>query len=336
MRAPAFWWEPTPSLFAQFLRPPAAMYGAIAGSRMQQRGVTLDVPVICVGNFTVGGTGKTPTALRLADLLTADGQRPFFLTRGYGGRLAGPVRVSPGHHGANDVGDEPLLLARAAPTIVARDRPQGAGLATREGASVIVMDDGLQNPSLAKDLALTVVDGATGVGNGLCLPAGPLRAPLAAQWQKVDALVVVGEGAGGAAVAHEAGARGKPVFRARIEPDGASAEQLRGQRVFAFAGIGRPEKFFATLQHCGATVVRSKSFPDHHAYTADEIATIVAEAATNDLAVVTTEKDFTRIGPLPGGRTIKVLPVRLVFDDEQALRDLVRDRLSRHDKRRAA
>jgi tetraacyldisaccharide 4'-kinase len=300
---------------------------------MRRSGKAAEVPVVCIGNFTVGGAGKTPTALALARILAAEAQKPFFLTRGYGGRLAGPVRVDPAAHKASDVGDEPLLLARACPTIVARNRPAGARLAARDGASVIVMDDGLQNPSLAKNLALAVVDGATGLGNGLCLPAGPLRAPLAAQWPKVDAVIVVGEGAPGAALARQAGARSKPVFRARLEPDAAIAGQWRGRRVFAFAGIGQPEKFLATLQRCGAAVVRSKSFPDHHPYKPADIGAILAEAKAHDLHVVTTEKDFARIAALSGGAspgTIKVLPVRLAFDNERALRDLLRERLG-HD-----
>jgi tetraacyldisaccharide 4'-kinase len=330
MRAPAHWWRQKPSPVAHLLRPPALLYGAVAGWRMRRSGTAAETPVVCVGNFTVGGAGKTPAALAVARMLAAEGQQPFFLTRGYGGRLAGPVRVDAGTHNAVDVGDEPLLLARAFPTVVARDRPGGAGLAAREGASVIVMDDGLQNPSLAKDLALAVVDGATGVGNGLCLPAGPLRAPLRTQWRKADAVFVVGEGAPGAALAREAGARNKPVFRARFQPDAAAAGQLRGRNVFAFAGIGHPDKFFATLQRCGAVVVRRKSFPDHHPYGGDEIRAIVAEAKTADLHVVTTEKDFARLARLSGDASIssiKALPVRLVFDNEKALRMLLREHL---------
>jgi tetraacyldisaccharide 4'-kinase len=308
------------------------LYGAVAAGRMRRSGAAADVPVVCIGNFTVGGAGKTPAALALARILASEGQKPFFLTRGYGGRLAGPVRVDAAAHTAGDVGDEPLLLARAFPTVVARERPAGAGLAVHEGADVIVMDDGLQNSSLAKGLALAVVDGATGIGNGLCLPAGPLRAPLRAQWRKVDAVIVVGEGAPGAALARDAGARGKPVFRARLEPDAAAAGQLRGRKVFAFAGIGQPDKFFATLQRCGAVVVRRKSFPDHHPYGSEEIRAILVEAKAADLHVVTTEKDLVRLarlsGAAPPGGPIKALAVRLVFDNEKALRNLVRERLS--------
>jgi tetraacyldisaccharide 4'-kinase len=331
MRAPAHWWQQKPSPVAHLLRPPSLLYGAVAGWRMRRSGTAAEVPVVCVGNFTVGGAGKTPAALALARMLAAEEQRPFFLTRGYGGRLPGPVRVDAGTHNAADVGDEPLLLARAFPTVVARDRPAGAGLAAREGASVIVMDDGLQNSSLSKDLALAVVDGATGVGNRLCLPAGPLRAPLRTQWRKVDAVIVVGEGAPGAALARQAVARDKPVFRARLEPDAAAAGHLRGRKVFAFAGIARPEKFLATLRRCGAAIARQKSFPDHHPYKLEDIDVVLSEARAHDLYVVTTEKDFVRIAALFGATppsAIKVLPVRLVFDNEQALRNLLCERLS--------
>jgi tetraacyldisaccharide 4'-kinase len=327
MRAPAFWWRPHPSPIAHLLRAPASFYGAIAGRRMRQRGVRAARPVVCIGNFTVGGSGKTPAALAVAALLADAGERPFFLTRGYGGRLAGPVRVDPASHTPGDVGDEPLLLARAFPTVVSRDRPAGAALCTREGASGIVMDDGLQNPSLAKDLTLAVIDGATGAGNGLCIPAGPLRAPLASQWPHVHAVVIVGDGEPGATLAREAAERGKPVFAARIEPDPAVVARLRGRRVFAFAGIGRPEKFFATLREFGATPVRTRSFPDHHPFGAGEIRSLLEEAQAENLDVVTTEKDFVRLAALADVATslarITALPVRLVFDDEAAVRSML-------------
>jgi tetraacyldisaccharide 4'-kinase len=223
LKAPDFWWR-EPGLAAQALAPLSRLYGAIAAHRMARPGVRAAVPVICVGNVTVGGAGKTPTALALAAMLAEMGRRPFVLMRGYGGRLPGPVRVEPERHGPADVGDEALLLARAAPTIVSRDRPTGAALAVAQGADVILMDDGLQNPSLAKDLTLAVFDGAVGVGNGLCLPAGPLRAPLAAQWPRIDAAIVIGNGAPGDAVAAQAGLS-VPVFRAALRPGSLGSRQ---------------------------------------------------------------------------------------------------------------
>src|SRR5262245_12302991 len=199
MRAPSFWWRDAGPA-AALLTPLAAAYGAVAAWRMRQPGRDPGIPVVCVGNLTVGGAGKTPTALALGRLLQDAGERPVFLTRGYGGRLAGPVRVDPARHAARDVGDEPLLLARLADTIVARDRIAGAERARQDGATVVVMDDGFQNPSLAKHLALVVVDGARAIGNAGVFPAGPLRAPLAAQFARAHALIVVGEPGGAAAV----------------------------------------------------------------------------------------------------------------------------------------
>jgi tetraacyldisaccharide 4'-kinase len=327
MRAPGFWWHPHPSPAARLLQAPSLLYGAITARRMQRTGTRAALPVICVGNFTVGGSGKTPAVLAIAAVLAEMGARPFTLTRGYGGRLAGPVRVDPVIHTPADVGDEPLLLARAFPTVVARDRPAGAALCAAGGADMVVMDDGLQNPSLMKDLAVAVVDGAVGIGNGLCLPAGPLRAPLPAQWPHVDALLVVGEGGSGAALAREAGRRGKPVLRARLAPDPAASARLKGRRVLAFAGIGRPDKFFATLRECGATLVRTRAFADHHPYRADEISSLLSEADAQGLDMVTTEKDLVRIVGLAelGGAEarIQALPVRLAIDDIASLRAML-------------
>lgn len=321
MRAPAFWWQPTPSLPATLLRPISLFYGSIAGRRMKRRGEKADLPVICIGNFTAGGAGKTPTALAIAGMLDAAGESPIFLSRGYGGRLSGPIQVQ-FRHTAGDVGDEPLLLARRAPAIVSRDRPAGARLAFETGATVLIMDDGLQNPSLVKDCAIAVVDGATGIGNGLPLPSGPLRAPMGIQWPAVDAVLLIGDGPGGDAVAREAARRGKRVFKGRLAPDPKLAESLYGRRVLAFAGIGRPEKFFETLHACGAIVEVARSFPDHHPYTAEDLASLGREAEAAGLQLVTTEKDFVRIAGLNGSGFrdgLMVLPVRLQLDDEAAL-----------------
>ncbi|MGC1356497.1 MAG: tetraacyldisaccharide 4'-kinase, partial [Xanthobacteraceae bacterium] len=188
MREPAFWWQGKNG--GRLLAPVAGIYGAFAAMRLRSPGQKVGIPIICVGNLTVGGAGKTPAALTVGRLLLAENKRPFFLTRGYGGRLVGPVRVDRAIHGAADVGDEPLLLAELAPTIVARDRLAGARAAQRDGADAIVMDDGFQNPSLAKDLAILVVDGRRAIGNGRVFPAGPLRAPLEAQLARAHAVLV--------------------------------------------------------------------------------------------------------------------------------------------------
>jgi tetraacyldisaccharide 4'-kinase len=210
MKTPAFWSQP-PGFVARLLQPLGWLYGRITAARMARAGARVTVPVVCVGNLTAGGAGKTPTARWIAAWAAAEGRRPAILSRGYGGRLADPTIVDPAIHAAADCGDEPLLLARDTTVVVARDRAAGAALAVSRGSGLLIMDDGLQNPSLAKDLRLAVVDGGSGVGNGLCLPAGPLRAPLPAQWRHVDAVLLIGDGAPGEQLARQAEAAGKPV-----------------------------------------------------------------------------------------------------------------------------
>jgi tetraacyldisaccharide 4'-kinase len=293
MREPGFWWR-SDSAAAHLLAPAAAAYGFIAARRMAQPGWRAGVPVLCIGNFTVGGSGKTPTAIAVAKLLTEAGRRPFFLSRGYGGALAGPVRVDT--QGAAAVGDEPLLLARIAPTVVARNRPAGARAAVAAGAGAIVMDDGWQNPSLAKDLVIAAIDGRRGTGNGRVFPAGPLRAPLEKQLDHADALLVIGPPGSAAAAAIAAAERRRlPQFAGDLIPDPAAIERLAGTRVLAFAGIADPDKFFATLEASGITVAARRGFPDHHRYAPDEIARLVADAGAQRLTLVTTEKDAARL-----------------------------------------
>ncbi len=318
MRAPGFWWRPKPYWLAGLLSPLGWLYGTLTLLRMRQPGISVGIPVICVGNFVAGGAGKTPTAIALTEMLAARGDKPFVLMRGYGGRLAGPVAVDPSSHSAADVGDEALLMAHHAATIVARDRPAGAGLAKALGAGVVVMDDGLQNPSLDKTLRLAVVDGAAGVGNGLCLPAGPLRAPLAGQFGATDAVIVIGDGTPGVAVAAAADRAGLPVLKARLVPEPGVAAALSGQDVIAVAGIGRPEKFSATLRQAGARIAAERPLSDHHAYTPADVAALIAEADRLGCRIATTQKDMTKLGPLwPEAERdrLVVLPVTLVFDD---------------------
>ncbi|MGE0256152.1 MAG: tetraacyldisaccharide 4'-kinase [Alphaproteobacteria bacterium] len=312
MRRPEFWDRP-PGLAAALLAPAGALW--TAGGRIRQlaaRPARAAVPVVCVGNVTVGGSGKTPVALSLARRLAA--LRPVFLTRGHGGRLAGPVAVDLARHAARDVGDEALLLARAATTVVARDRRAGAALAAHLGASVVIMDDGLQNPGLRKDLSLLVVDGEAGFGNGLVMPAGPLREPVGDGLARADAVVIVGEDRHG--LAAMLGER-RPLLRARIEATEAGAVVAR-RRVVAFAGIGRPEKFFATLRALGCDLVAAHPFADHHVFTPDEIMRLVEAAAARDALPVTTEKDWVRL-PAEAQPMVTVLPVMLRWADAAAL-----------------
>jgi tetraacyldisaccharide 4'-kinase len=265
-------------------------------------------------------------------ILAAAGERPAFLSRGYGGTLAGPRQVDPGRHRAGEVGDEPLLLARIAPTVVGRDRVAGAGLGVAAGASVIVMDDGFQNPSLVKDAAVLVVDGRRGIGNGRVIPAGPLRAPLAGQLARAHALVVVGAFPRVTGVLVEARARDIPVLEARLQPDAGVIAALGSARVLAFAGIGDPQKFFATLADAGIAVAATRSFPDHHRYTRAEAQSLCDDADRAGLALVTTEKDLVR---LAGDEAVAqlaarahALPVTLALDDEEVLRSLLLERIA--------
>jgi tetraacyldisaccharide 4'-kinase len=330
MQTPSFWWQPGRGML---LSPLSALYGAAAWLRLRKPGRSVGVPVICLGNLTVGGAGKTPAALALGRLLLAHHERPFFLSRGYGGRLRGPTLVSRAVHSARDVGDEPLLLAQLAPTIVARNRVAGAKLARAEGAGVIVMDDGFQNPALHKDLAILVVDGRRGIGNGRVLPAGPLRAPLNAQMALAQALIVVGPPDGAAPVMQAGRRHGVARFHARLEPDRRTLDALAGRRILAFAGIADPEKFFATLAEAGLTVAEKRSFADHHRYTAAEAQLLTARAQSQNLMLLTTEKDHIRLAGDPRLAELAshagVLPVRLVIEESDAFRDMVVKTLKR-------
>jgi tetraacyldisaccharide 4'-kinase len=322
MREPAFWWR-SPGLAAALLTPLSAGYGAIAAARSFRRtGRKAEMPVLCIGNLTLGGTGKTPCALAVARLLIGAGARPFFLTRGYGGAHPGPVRVDAARHRAVDVGDEALLLARLAPTIVARDRVAGASLAV--GANVIVMDDGFQNPSLVKDRSIVVVDGRRGIGNGRVFPAGPLRAPLAVQLEHAHALLVVGAPSAACGAIAAARVSGIPLFQGRLVPGQAAVAALAGRRVLAFAGIGDPEKFFATLAAAGIDAPVRESFPDHHRYARAEAAALLARADREGLDLVTTEKDLVRLSGDSDMAELaaraQALPVTLVLDEETAFR----------------
>ena len=330
MREPRFWHGPS-SWKSHLLRPLAALYGAVAARRLGLEGFDAGIPVICVGNYHVGGAGKTPTVLALARILRELGETPVVLSRGYGGRLRGPVMVDPARHLARDVGDEPLMMSQDVPVAVARNRIDGVALAKSRRASVILMDDGFQNPSVAKDASLIVIDSERGLGNGRVLPAGPLRAPLKPQLARTDALVVVGDGGAGADVASAVTSKGGQVFAARLSPDEDSVATLSGKRLLAFAGIGDPARFFRTLRGCGLAVVRERAFADHHVYSESDLDALQADARGDQLALVTTEKDFARLRggaePPAFGSEIAVLAVTLEFADAAALRKFLAEAL---------
>jgi tetraacyldisaccharide 4'-kinase len=320
MRTPKFWdrHDPWSRLAVAALAPIGWIYStSVAWKARNATPYRADISVVCVGNLTVGGTGKTPIAIAIAHALIARGRHPFFLSRGYGGKLHGPILVGP-EHSAADVGDEPLLLAAAGPVVVSRNRGEGAKLAIEHGADVIVMDDGHQNFTLAKDLSLVVVDAEQQFGNGFILPAGPLREFVNQGLARADAVVVVGDG--GPTLAGYSG----PILRAHLNL--VDAPELAGRRVVGFAGIGRPEKFFRSLRTLGADIVATKRFADHHIYTSSEIARLKAKARAANALLVTTEKDYVRMTEVER-EGIAALPVRAAIDSAKAL-ELLLDRLS--------
>ncbi len=331
MKAPNFWYQP-PSALAALLAPFGCLYD-LAGRvrRLRASPHTPGVPTVCVGNLVAGGAGKTPVALAVADLLTGWGAAPHFLTRGYGGKLAGPQRVAPGRHEASDVGDEALLLAQRAPTWIAHDRKAGASAAIAAGAHSLVLDDGFQNFALTYRLSLLVVDGAVGFGNGKVMPAGPLRESLGRGLARASALVILGDdltGVGGGVTEFAANAGlHLPIFQARLEPDHAVAAALRGRRVLAFAGIGRPAKFFETLERrVGARIVDRVAFADHQPYDEKHIERLLERARRQDAQAVTTAKDFVRL-PEALRSEVRVLPVTVAWHNVGAFTRLLAEKL---------
>lgn len=308
MKAPGFWWRARPGWQSRLLAPLGALYAAITAHRMARPGWRASVPVICCGNPTVGGSGKTILALDIGARLLARGRKPAFLTRGYGGTERLPVRVA--GQSVAEIGDEALLLAACAPTYVGANRAATARLAIADGADVLVLDDGLQNPTLAKDFSFLVVDGAAGFGNACPIPAGPLRETLSAAIARSDLAVVIGDDATGAAP--QLG--GLQVLTARLLAD----TDLTGRKVYAFAGIGRPAKFGETLAAAGANVVRVHAFPDHHRYSDADLRLVLAAAAGLCATPVTTPKDATRLGENLRDR-FEVVGVTLAWADPAAI-----------------
>lgn len=300
---PGWWYGEATTALMPLLVPISRLYGAYAERRMRRATpYQASLPVICVGNFTAGGTGKTPFTRMLADRLRAMGETPAILSRGYGGSDPGPRWVLP-HDTPARVGDEPLLLARGTPVLIARDRAAGARAIAggSRSATVVVMDDGLQNPGLAKDLSFAVIDGQRGFGNGLVIPAGPLRARLQFQYERVDA-IVVNHGTLPADASTIAGRLRTdfmgPVLDAVLAIE--NPDEWRGKRVAAYAGIGVPERFFTTLRTAGAEVCAAVAFPDHHTFTAADATRLMALAQTHGAMLVTTEKDKVRLAGSAG------------------------------------
>jgi tetraacyldisaccharide 4'-kinase len=327
MRPPEFWYGAPDRPWPRLLSPIATLYGA--ASRLNNRLTSsrrAPLPVLCVGNLVAGGAGKTPVALALARHLQSAGRTPHFIIRGYGGSANG-VRVDAAAHGASEVGDEALLLARAGPTWAGSDRHGLTLQAAAAGADMVILDDGYQNPALIKDISIVVIDGGTGFGNGLLLPAGPLRELPGDGLARAHAAIILGEDSADADVAIAAeGPVGLPVFAARLEATNADAQRLAGKRVVAFAGIARPQKFFATLSALGAEIVDSLVFPDHHPYTGPEISNIMERAKTLAAVAVTTEKDHVRLEPELAG-AIETIHVDATWDDAAGFTGWLDERL---------
>ena len=331
MQAPEFWYPRTPAhpgrgldkLWPWLLSPLALLY-ALAGW-LRQLFVTpraVSVPVVCVGNLVAGGTGKTPAVIAIAKQIRAEGTAVHVLTRGYGGRLSGPLAVDPACHDSSDVGDEALLLAEAAPTWVARERYAAARAAIHAGAEFLILDDGLQNPHLAKDFSVALVDAKRGLGNGWVIPAGPLREPRRLGLRRADALLLVDaqDGCETETVATTA----LPAFAVSRQP-ALAAGQLEGRRVFAFCGIGHPQQFFDMLHGLKAELVGARAFPDHHPFTTAECAQLRADAAACGAQLVTTAKDCVRL-PESFRSEVFVVPLEMQFADMTGFMRLLHDK----------
>ena len=334
--APPFWWEPA-DWRARALAPAAAVYGAVARRRLENAdAVKVGAPVVCVGNFTVGGVGKTPVAVALAKQARAMGLKPGFVSRGYGGSQKGPHLVDPAADSAARVGDEPLILARHGDTAVAARRPAAAELLIRYGCDFLIMDDGFQSRRLHYDHAVLLVSAGHGLGNGRVIPAGPLRAGVVDQLRHADSVLVMGKGEGATGVVRLAARAGRPVYEAWHRP--LAAERFANRRFVAFAGIGHPERFFSTLEQAGAIVEMRRAFPDHHMFSRDALAELLATARGLDVDLVTTEKDAARLGSMvtpPGFKErLKVLEIEACFEDSRVPERIVSATLDAWKRRR--
>ena len=312
MRRPKFWNTGQSCWQMKALLPAALAYQfAHQVVYLSRRPKRADVPIICIGNVTIGGSGKTPVALDIASRLESRGIIIHFLSRGYGGKHGiKPIRVNPIHHTARYVGDEPLILAKHKTTWVTSDRVEGARAAIKDGADIIIMDDGFQNPSLTKDLSILVFDGEFGIGNGAVLPAGPLREPLIKALARAQAAVIIGKDCHNLSTILTSYI---PVFRARFVHN--CSEKNKHRPVIAFAGIGRPEKFFSSIKAAGHCVISEYAFPDHHYYTATQLADLRAEGRRKDAELITTEKDYFRL-EINARVGITPFSVRLAWSDE--------------------
>lgn len=308
MKTPKYW--QSNNLISFLLTPVGFIYGVATAMRLKcKKGYKASIPVICVGNITAGGVGKTPVSMALAELLKSQGKNPFFISRGYGGSLSG-VLINPQKHTPQEVGDEPLMLAAIAPTVICHDRSIAAKIAEENGADVLIMDDGFQNPTLKKDISFLVFNGEIGIGNGKIIPAGPMREKPENGLKRSDAVIFVGEDKFGLLEKIN-----KPVFKVKIKEE---RPKHTNQKVLAFAGIGYPQKFYRSLEKCGLSVVKSYDFPDHHFYRKDELKDIIKKAAKKKLPIYTTLKDFIKIDPKMRSN-FNVLNIKAEFENKSSL-----------------
>ncbi|PPR10082.1 MAG: Tetraacyldisaccharide 4'-kinase [Alphaproteobacteria bacterium MarineAlpha11_Bin1] len=309
MRAPNFWYKE--GVLPTLLSPMSQIWAWRARRRLTKvKPTKVDIPVICIGNVVAGGAGKTPVALSVMERLHTSNINAGFLSRGYGGSISASTKVETSKHSSRDVGDEPLLLASVAPTWIGNDRVKSALAAVDTGIGAIVMDDGLQNPALHKDLSILVIDGRYGYGNGRVMPAGPLREPLECAMQRVEAIALIGDVSDPLQAAMP---KNIPILMARFVP-ATKDDDISGKPVVAFAGIGQPEKFFETLAGMGCDLIDIAGFPDHYYYSVDEIMRLIDTAAMADALVVTTEKDMVRV-PVEARDMIRSLKIRLDWND---------------------
>ena len=315
MKTPAFWNEK--NWKSCTLWPLGLLYAFATKARITfGKPQKINKPVVCVGNLTAGGTGKTPIAIAIAKLLQSEGKKPFFVSRGYGGTLKG-VTVNNQKHTAKEVGDEPLLLSKQAPVIVDTSRFQAAAKAANEGADIIIMDDGFQNPSLHKDLSFIVIDGNTWFGNGFCIPAGPLRETVDSGIKRADAIIIIENKKRSQTLPN------LPTFHANIAP---IKPENKSDKIIAFAGIGRPEKFYDSLCELGLKPEKTFDFPDHHFYTENELNTIIAEAKNINAKIFTTSKDMVKI-PNHLQKHFNVLEIKIQWEDEKKLKEFILEKI---------
>lgn len=317
MKTPSYW--KNDCFVSKVLSPLGCLYTFATRLNIRKsKPKSVNKPVICIGNLTAGGTGKTPVALSIAELLQEQGRTPFFVSRGYGGKLKNIV-VDNKSHSAQDVGDEPLLLSEQAPVVVNPDRYQGALTAIKNGAEIIVMDDGYQNPGLKKDLSFLVFDGEFGCGNQQGIPAGPMRETLQDGLKRAQAVIIIGDDKHN--LKEQVGSL--PVFFGKISP---KIPAETNKKIIAFAGIGRPQKLYNSLQEVGFTVSESYDFPDHHQYTVKELKQLIDRAETLGIEIYTTTKDFVKI-PAELRQKFNVLKIEIQWDDKNALTNFLKNNL---------